>query len=114
MRAMNAFDELRQEGKMIWIAEEDGWIAAPEDIIDGFANDGFVECKCATTTSRADLRPARGMWQGVNRSTGFVASTIWVNRASPAQPILFITINGEPVKHRHCLDVEPGRTVREP
>jgi hypothetical protein len=69
MRAMNAFDELRQEGKMIWI---------------------------------------------VNRSTGFVASTIWVNRASPAQPILFITIDGEPVKHRHCLDVEPGRTVREP
>jgi hypothetical protein len=107
VRAMNAIDELREQGKMTWIDEEHGWIAAPEDIVDALANDGFVECKRATTTSRRDLQPTGGVWQGVNRSTGSVASTIWVNRASRAQTIVFITIDGESVTHRRGLDLEP-------
>jgi hypothetical protein len=68
---MNAIDELRGQGKMTWIEEAHGWIAAPEDIVDALGNEGFVECKRATTTSRRDLRPTGGVWQGVNRSTGF-------------------------------------------
>ena len=48
---MNAIDELREQGKMTWIDEEHGWIAAPEDIVDALANAGFLECKRATTTS---------------------------------------------------------------
>jgi hypothetical protein len=83
MRAMNAIDKLREQGKMTWIDEEHGWIAAPEDIVDALASDGFLECKRATTTSRRDLRPIGGQWQGVNRTTGSVASTIWVNPAWP-------------------------------
>ena len=104
---MHGLDELREQGKMTWIDEEHGWLAAPEDIVDALANDGFDECKRATTTSRRDLRPAGGVWQGVNRSTGSVASTIWMDRPSRAQPIVFITIDGESVNHCRILDLEP-------
>ena len=108
MRAMNAIDELREQGKMTWIDEEHGWIAAPEDVVNALANDGFSECKRATTTSRRDLLPTGGLWQGVNRTTGSVASTIWVNRAPEAHTIVFITIDGESVAHGRALDVEPN------
>jgi|SoiMetStandDraft_2_1073263.scaffolds.fasta_scaffold217004_2 hypothetical protein len=111
---MNVIDELREQGKMTWINEERGWIAAPEDIVDALANAGFVECKRATTTSRRDLRPAGGLWQGVNRTMGSVASTIWVNRASEAQAIVFITIDGESVPHRRTLDLEPNSSPSAP
>ena len=104
---MNAIDELREQGKMTWVDEEHGWIAAPEAIVDALANDGFVECKRATTTSRRDLRPTGGVWQGVNRSTGSVASMVWVNRPSPAQTIVFITIDGESVGLGRIFDLEP-------
>lgn len=84
---------------MAWIDEEHGWVAAPEDVVDALANDGFEECKRATTTSRRDLRPAGGVWQGLNRSTGSVASAIWMDRPSRARAIVFITIDGESVKN---------------
>jgi hypothetical protein len=80
MDEMNAIEQLRGQNKMTWIEAVHGWLAAPEDIVDALANEGFVECKRATTTSRRDLRPTGGVWQGVNRSTGSVASTIWVDR----------------------------------
>jgi hypothetical protein len=47
------------------------------------------------TTSRRDLRPAGGVWQGVNARTGTVASAIWVNRPGWQQAIVFIEIDGE-------------------
>jgi hypothetical protein len=108
MRAMNAIEGLREQGTMTWTDEEHGWIADPEDIVDALANDGFLECKRATTTGRRDLRPTGGLWQGVNPNTGSVASTIWVNRASQAQAIVFITIDGESVPRGRTLDVEPN------
>jgi hypothetical protein len=114
MRAMSVIDELREQGKMTWIDEERGWIAAPEDIVDALANAGFVECKRATTTSRRDLRPAGGLWQGVNRTMGSVASTIWVNRASEAQANVFITIDGESVQHGRIPDLEPNSSPSAP
>ena len=95
MHPMQGLNELRQEGRMTWIEEERGWGAAPEEIVDALSNDGFEECKRATTTSRRDLRPAGGVWQGVNRRTGSVASAIWMNRRSQARAIVFIAIDGE-------------------
>ena len=59
------------------------------------AKDGFDECKRETTTSRRDLRPAGGVWQGVNTGTGSVASAIWVTRPSRARATVFIAIDGE-------------------
>jgi len=98
METLNAIEQLRGQGKATWIEEAHGWMATPEDIVDALANEGFVECKRATTTSRRDLRPTGGIWQGVNGSTGSVASTIWMDRPSRPETIVFIAIDGEAVR----------------
>src|SRR5689334_11297950 len=105
---MNAIDELRERGAITWIEEEHGWVASPDDIIAALANEGFVECKRETTTSRRDLRPTGGVWQGVNGSTGSVASTIWMDRPSQAHTIVFIAIDGESVQHGRGPGLEPS------
>jgi len=95
MQPMHGLNELREQGRMTWIEAERGWGAEPEDIVDALSKDGFEECKRETTTSRRDLRPAGGVWQGVNTGTGSVASAIWVNRPSRARAIVFVAIDGE-------------------
>ena len=89
--------ELRGQGRMTWAARERGWVAAPDEVVDAFARGGFEECKRATTTSRRDLRPAGGVWQGVNHATGSAASAIWVARAAGGAALMFIEIDGEMV-----------------
>src|SRR3989449_10738094 len=98
MRPMNGLSELREQGRMTWMEEEHGWVAAPEDVVKALSNDGFEECKREMTTSRRDRRPAGGVWQGLNTRTGSVASAIWVNRAAWPRAIIFITVDGEAVK----------------
>jgi hypothetical protein len=92
---------------MTWIEAEHGWAAAPDAVVDALSNEGFDECKHVMTTSRRDLRPAGGVWQGVNTHTGSVASAVWVNHSPRAPAIVFITIDGEPVENRGILDLEP-------
>lgn len=98
MRQMNALNELREQGSMTWIEQEHGWVAAPEEIVNALSKDGFEECKHEMTTSRHDLRPAGGVWQGINTRTGSVALAIWVNRPAWDQAIVFIAIDGEVLK----------------
>ena len=33
MRPMTGLNELREQNKMTWIAQEHGWVAAPEEIV---------------------------------------------------------------------------------
>jgi hypothetical protein len=80
---------------MTWVGEASGWVAAPEEIVDALSKDGFEQCKREMTTSRRDIRPAGGLWQGVNTRTGSVASAIWVNRPAWPEAMVFITIDGE-------------------
>ena len=87
-------DALREQGRMTWTAEERGWVAAPEEIVTALSDDGFQECKREMTTSRRDLRPAGGVWQGVNARTGTVASAIWVSRPGWQDAVVFIDIDG--------------------
>jgi hypothetical protein len=88
---------LHDRGRMTWTEQEHGWVAVPEDVLEALARGGFHECKREMTTSRRDLRPAGGVWQGVNRITGSVASAIWVARATQRQALIFIEIDGETV-----------------
>jgi hypothetical protein len=88
---------LHDQGRMTWTEQEHGWVAAPEDVLEALARGGFHECKREMTTSRRDLRPSGGVWQGVNRITGSVASAIWVARATQRQALIFIEIDGETV-----------------
>jgi len=59
------------------------------------------------TTSRRDLRPAGGVWQGVNGITGSVASAIWVAHATQRQALVFIEIDGELIKVHHGAGRRP-------
>ena len=83
---------------MTWIEAEQGWVAAPEEIVKALSSDGFEECKREVTTSRRDGRPAGGVWQGLNTRTGAVASAIWVTRLLGPQATVFITVDGEPLR----------------
>jgi hypothetical protein len=107
MRPMQGLNELREQGRMTWIEDQRGWVAAPQDIVGALLNDGFAECKRETTTSRRDLQPAGGLWQGVNTRTGSVASAIWVNQPLQARAVVFITIDGESVKQRGAFGPGP-------
>ncbi|MBI4637911.1 MAG: hypothetical protein HY727_16370 [Candidatus Rokubacteria bacterium] len=91
----HGLDTLHELGRMTWIEEPYGWVAAPEEIVDALLHDGFEECKREMTTSRRDSRPAGGVWQGINTRTGSVASAIWVNRPAWPEAIVFIAIDGE-------------------
>jgi hypothetical protein len=108
MLPMGGLDELRIDGRMTWREAQSGWIAAPEEIVTALAREGFEECKREMTTSRRDRRPAGGVWQGLNTRTGSVASAIWVNRAAWPRAIVFITVDGEPVKGIEVLSAGRG------
>ncbi len=101
VRQMTGLNELRARGGMTWIAQERGWVGAPDEIVRALSQDGFDECKREMTTSRRDLRPAGGVWQGVNPRTGSVASAIWVSRPVWDQAIVFIEVDGESLKGNH-------------
>ena len=96
---------------MTWLELERGWICAPEEILTALAQDGFAECKRALTTSRADSRPAGGLWQGVDARTATVASAIWVNRPGWQQAIVFIDIDGQSFVDRGAVarPADPSR-----
>jgi hypothetical protein len=95
---MNGLNALRDQGRMTWIEHEYVWVAVPEEVVQALSNDGFEACKHEMTTSRRDSRPAGGLWQGINRGTGSVASAIWVHRATEPQAIVFIAIDGKPLR----------------
>ncbi len=88
MRQMTGLNELREHGRMTWIEQEHGWVAAPAEIVKALSKDGFEECKREMTTSRRARGPAGGVWQGVDMRTGSVASAIWVNRLAWHQAIV--------------------------
>ena len=94
---MTGLDELRGNGSMAWSEAEQGWVAAPEEIVNALSRDGFQECKREVTTSRRDSRPAGGVWQGINARTEAVASAIWVNGLRWPQAVVFISVDGESV-----------------
>jgi hypothetical protein len=92
---VSALADLHGQGRMTWTEPERGWVAVPDEVVAALARGGFEECKLEMTTSRRDLRPAGGVWQGVNRLTGSVASGIWVARATQRDALVFIDIDGE-------------------
>ena len=103
MPQMEGLNELREQGRMTWIEQEHGWLAAPKEIVEALSTDGFEACKREMTTSRRDRRPAGGVWQGVNRRPGSEAAAIWVNRPAWHEAIVFIDIDGESLVGAHAL-----------
>ena len=89
-------NQLRESGRMRWMGVAQGWIAEAEEVVSALARDGFEECR-HTETRHPQSHARGGVWQGLNRSSGAVASAVWVN--SDARPhLVFIDIDGEPVR----------------
>lgn len=103
MEQLRGLDELRRQGRMRWLGTEGAWSAAPEDVVQALLHDGFEECKSEEARNRRGEAPSGGMWQGLNRRTGCVASAIWMRPTQAAPPIVTIHIDGQPVR-----DVEAG------
>ena len=98
MAGPQRLDDLRAHGRMEWLNEARGWRAEPDEIVNALAADGYQECK--REIARVPKAPATGgVWQGIDHNTGAVASTIWT-RESNGAPIVFITINGQPLEGR--------------
>src|SRR5437870_12121945 len=103
---VRALVDLHDRGRMTWTEGEHGWIAVPDEVLEALARGGFQECKREMTTSRRDLRPAGGVWQGVNRITGSVASAIWVSRPSRTRATVFIAIDGTAFRDHPFSSIE--------
>jgi hypothetical protein len=82
---------------MTWLGPARGWMAEPDEVVRALASDGFEECKREVAHGRRQWLVTGGVWQGLNRETGEVASAIWVSRADTPQPVMFIYLDSDPV-----------------
>ncbi|HXH81381.1 MAG TPA: hypothetical protein VNN07_00465 [Candidatus Tectomicrobia bacterium] len=98
MVSLERLDQLREHGRMRWLDTVHGWRAVPEEVVGALAEDGFEECKREETRSRRGAVTTGGVWQGVNGRTGAVASTVWVRDAVTGEGVVFVDINGEPLR----------------
>jgi hypothetical protein len=98
MTGSERLHELTETGRMQWVGREHAWSACPDEVVSALARDGFHEYKREVTQSRRGRGPTGGVWQGLNESTGAVASAIWIKRSDDAVALVFIDIDGEPVQ----------------
>lgn len=94
---MNQREHLRDLSaahEAIWVDRLHGWLASPEHIAEAFSSAGFQEYRREVVRSRRDCRPLGGLWQGLDGSTGSVASLIWVNTLGARHAIVFVDIDG--------------------
>lgn len=97
MIGVQSLDALRADGKLRWVGREFGWAAEPEIVVDALSREGFHEYRREIARSRRRDSSAGGVWQGLN-DAGSVASAIWVNRPEAGEAIVFIDIDGEPLR----------------
>jgi hypothetical protein len=98
MDASPGFDRLRNEGRIAWAPQERAWVGRPDDIVRALASDGFEECKHEVVRTGRDREPTAGLWQGLNNRTGAVGSAVWVRQAPDDRAIVFVDIDGEPLR----------------
>jgi hypothetical protein len=97
METAERFEALREVGRMHWIDGAQGWRAEPDEVVSALTASGFEECKREVArTPRVGV--AGGMWQGVDPRTGAVACTIWFHESTTTPPLVFIDINGHPLR----------------
>jgi hypothetical protein len=95
-----ALTELQTRGRMAWTTRTSAWVARPSEVIEALAHDGFEEYRREVAHVGADRQSPGGVWQGLNRETGAVASAIWVRHVAVPEALIFINIDGRPVEGR--------------
>jgi hypothetical protein len=98
MEGADRLNQLREHGRMRWIDGAQGWRAEPDEVVNALAASGFQECKRETARTPRSGAVSGGVWQGIDPRTGAVASTIWFRESPTTSPIVFIDINGHPLK----------------
>jgi hypothetical protein len=98
MERADRLEELREIGRMHWIDAAQGWRAEPDEVMNALTACGFEECKREIARTPRVGMAAGGVWQGVDPRTGAVACTVWFRESPTAPPLVFIDINGSPVK----------------
>src|SRR5215510_10803138 len=94
MKDPHALSELWTRGRMAWTTRGNAWIAQPGEVIAALAQDGFEEYRREVARVSADRESPGGVWQGLNRETGAVASAIWVRGIGAPESLVFIDIDG--------------------
>jgi microcystin-dependent protein len=89
---------LERNGTMRWRAEDHAWIADPEQVVKALAGDGFDEYRREIAKGGRERATSGGMWQGLDRRTGRVATVIWVAHATPSHSHVFIEIDGRAIE----------------
>jgi hypothetical protein len=93
-RVERRLDELQAGGRVRWKSGWHGWLAEPDEVVHALAGEGYEESKREVARTGHGREPAGGVWQGINRRTGSVASAIWVQPAGTPVPLVFIEIDG--------------------
>ena len=100
MEGTHGLNDLREGGRMRWVDGARGWHAEPDEVVNALAADGFEEYKREIAGTPRGGGVTGGVWEGLDHRTGAVASTIWVRDPSTHSPIVFISINGDPIQGR--------------
>ena len=94
MQRIQALYELRGLGGLSWSDADQGWLAAPADVVGALVSAGFVECESATASVECETPPA-GVWRGRHPRTGSLAAATWARHPPRTRTIVLITIDAE-------------------
>jgi hypothetical protein len=94
---MDCLDALQRRGVMTWRLEEHAWVGDPEHVVRALADEGFQEYKREVAKDNRTRATSGGMWQGLDRRTGGVATVIWVNHSTPEDTHVFIEVDGQSI-----------------
>lgn len=97
MSANDRLHDLLVTGRLQWDDASRAWIGPPDDVVQALSDDGFEECKRETARTPGGRPVSGGLWQGLDRRTGSVASVVWV-AAAPPRALVFVDIDGERVR----------------
>jgi len=91
---------------MCWRPEDFAWVADPEDVVAALTHDGFEQYRREIASVGRERAASGGMWQGLDRRSGAVATVIWKALGPSSPSHVFIEIDGRPVEGSAWADVD--------
>ncbi len=104
MNDVERVDRLRANAAIAWSDKEHGWVGDEREIVAALTTLGYYEYKHEVARTRPDTRPAGGVWQGLDPSTGSVASVVWHAREEMPGAVAVVDIDGAPLRNEHAVE----------